>query len=132
MFWTDTGLAAHLADMHAEEALVDSREWGFWLENWVGLHLQVYASLKIPRITVSHWRTSDGHEVDFVLEAGKKLLPVEVKSTSRPSGRDLRGMDLFLDAYANAPFGIVVCPCQRPRALSARILALPITWLLLY
>ena len=59
----------------------------------------------------------------------KKLLPVEVKSTPRPSGKDLRSMDLFLDTYANASFGIVVCTCQRPRALSARILALPITWL---
>jgi predicted AAA+ superfamily ATPase len=131
IYWTDTGLAAHLSGIFAEETLVQSREWGTYLENWVGIHLLVYASLKSPRISVSYWRTSNGHEVDFVIEAGKRLMPVEVKATSRPSKEDLRGLNAFLETYPDAPFGVVACQCERPAALSSRALALPIAWLLL-
>lgn len=131
MYWTDTGLAAHLAGIFAEETLARSREWGIWLENYVGIHLLIYASLKSPRISIFHWRTSNGHEVDFVIEAGKRLVPVEVKTTSRPSRKDLRGLDVFLETYPDAPFGVVICQCERPVVLSSRVMALPITRLLL-
>ena len=131
LFWTDTGLAAHLSGMFTEEDLLNSREWGFWLENWVGAHLLVYASLRTPGVSISHWRTSGGYEVDFVIESGKKLVPIEVKATSRPSGRDLRGLEVFLDTYPDAPFGILACQCEAPRAVSSRVLAIPIAWLLL-
>lgn len=131
IYWTDTGLAAHLAGIFSEETLSQGREWGTWLENWVGVHLLVYASLKSPRASVFHWRTSNGHEVDFVMEAGRRLMPLEIKTTSRPSRKDLRGLDVFLDTYPDAPFGVVVCQCEQPAALSSRVLALPLAWLLL-
>ncbi len=131
LFWTDTGLGAHLAGLFNEEALVHSREWGRWLENWVGLHLLVFAGLTSPRSSLSHWRTSHGQEVDFVLEAGRRLLPIEVKTTRRPSGGDLRGLHAFLDIYPEVPFGILACQCEAPLILSSRILALPISHLLL-
>jgi len=131
MFWNDTGLAAHLAGIFDEKSLVQSREWGAWIENWVGTHLLVYTSLRSPRPTLFHWRTSSGHEVDFVLEFGKKLLPIEVKATSRPTGGDIQGLEVFMDTYSNAPLGIVVCQCNEPTVLSSRILALPFESLLL-
>jgi len=33
---------------------------------------------------LGYWRTSIGGVVDFVIETGGKLLPIEVKSTVRP------------------------------------------------
>lgn len=131
LYWSDTGLAAHMAGIFSEESLVGGREWGLWLENWIGIHLLVYASLKTPRVSVFHWRTSNGHEVDYVLEYGKKLVPIEVKTTSFPSGRDVKGLDMFLDIYSEASFGIVACQCDTIRALSSKILAVPISMLLL-
>ncbi len=131
LFWTDTGLGAHLVGLCTEEALVHSREWGRWLENWVGLHLLIYTGLKSPRASLSHWRTSHGHAVDFVLQAGRRLLPIEVTTTARPSARDLRGLHTFLDTYAEVPFGILACQCEAPLVLSSRLLALPIASLLL-
>jgi len=131
LLWTDTGLAAHLAGLYTEEALVNSREWGRWLEAWVGIHLLTYAALKTPKGSVCHWRTSNGHEVDFVLEYGRRLVPIEVKATSRPSGRDASGLNAFLKTYPDAPFGILACPCESPQVLSSTALALPLTQLLL-
>jgi uncharacterized protein len=131
LLWTDTGLAAHLIGISDEKSLREAREWGFLLETWVGNHLGVYAGLRAPRISLCHWRTPDGREVDFVLEAGRRLLPIEVKSTSRPGRRDLSGLDAFLDSYPEAPFGVVVCPCAVPTVISSRVLALPMELLLL-
>lgn len=131
LFWSDTGLAAHLAGIFDAGSLREGREWGLWLENWICIHLSAYASLQTPRVSVCHWRTSSGHEVDFVLEAGRRLLPIEVKSTSRPRRDDARGLEIFLDSYPEAPFGILACGCSEARALSSRVLAIPIEDLLL-
>jgi predicted AAA+ superfamily ATPase len=131
LLWTDTGLAAHLAGLTGEEDVTVGKEWGFWLENWVGIHLLVHAALRFPRLSVTHWRTADGREVDFVVEAGRKLLPVEVKATARPAGKHLVGLNAFLEIYPETPLGLVVCPCPAPKVLSSRVLALPVEHLLL-
>ena len=131
LLWTDTGLAAHLAGIADSDSLVRGREWGFWLENWVGNHLLVWAGLRVPRLNITHWRTSNGREVDFVVETGRRLIPVEVKATPRPSSRDLAGLNAFLDTYEAAPFGVVACPCPAPKVLSSRVIALPLNLLLL-
>ena len=131
LLWTDTGLAAHLAGIADSDSLVRGREWGFWLENWVGNHLLVWAGLRVPRLNITHWRTSNGREVDFVIETGRRLIPVEVKATPRPSSRDLAGLNAFLDTYEAASFGVVACPCPAPKVLSSRVIALPLNLLLL-
>lgn len=131
IFWNDTGLAAHLAGMFDQNSLRKSREWGAWLENWLANHIIVYTSLHIPRLQLFHWRTSSGHEVDFVIEFGQRLLPIEVKATTKPARKDIRGLETFMDTYKNAPLGIIVCQCERPTVISTRILALPFESLLL-
>ena len=131
LLWTDTGLAAHLAGIADANNLVKGREWGFWLENWVGNHLLVWAGLHVPRLHITHWRTADGREVDFVVATGHRLMPVEVKATPRPSSKDLVGLNAFLDTYEAASFGVVACPCPAPKVLSSRVIALPLNQLLL-
>jgi predicted AAA+ superfamily ATPase len=131
VLWTDTGLAAFLAGLFDQDMLVESREWGHWVESWVGIHLLIQASLKNPRVSVFHWRTSNGHEVDFVLEWGQKLIPLEVKTTRRPTHKDLRGLHMFLETYPKANFGVLACLCEKPHMLSSKILAVPLTHLLL-
>ena len=131
LFWSDTGLAAHLAGVFSLSDLLSDRIWGPWLENFTAIHLLAFAALQSPRATISHWRTSDGREVDFVVERGRRLLPIEVKSSPKPVLSRLSGLNTFLDTYEEAPFGIVLCSCREPFLLSSRILALPVEHLLL-
>ncbi len=130
LLWTDTGLAAHLAGLVDSDRLVRGREWGFWLESWVGNHLLAWAGLHVPRLNITH--SANGREVDFVIETGRRLIPVEVKATPRSSSRDLAGLNAFLDTYEAAPFGVVACPCPAPKVLSSRAIALPLNQLLLF
>ena len=131
LYWTDTGLAAHLAGIFTRESLVKAHEFGLWVENWVAVHLLAYVSLTTPRAALYHWRTSNGEEVDFVLEQGRRLVPIEVKTTEQPTGRDIKGLESFLTTYPEAPFGVLACRCRAPSALSGNIIALPIEHLLL-
>jgi predicted AAA+ superfamily ATPase len=67
--------------------------------------LLVWRELSAPRPSIFHWRTSNQEEVDFVLEAGSRLLAVEVKATCRPSHRDARHLITFQREYGDAVAG---------------------------
>jgi predicted AAA+ superfamily ATPase len=92
IYWSDTGLAMHLAGETAMR--------GAHLENLVLTDLLAWSSAEIGRPEILHWRTNTGAEVDFVIELPERLLPVEVKSSRRVSFADARHLRTFLDDYA--------------------------------
>jgi uncharacterized protein len=91
IYWGDTGLALHLAE--AEEP------GGAHLENLVLHDLLAWRDARVERTELGYWRTSIGEEVDFVIEAGGKLLPIEVKSTTRPRLADATHLRTFRTEY---------------------------------
>jgi hypothetical protein len=78
IYWCDTGLAMHLSGLE--------KPAGAHLENLVLMDLLSWREGRTPATEVLYWRTASGEEVDFVVEAGDDLLPVEVKATARPRG----------------------------------------------
>lgn len=91
LYWGDTGLALHLA--------AESEPRGAHLENLVLQDLLAWRDARLHRAEILHWRTTVGEEVDFVIETGDSLLPVEVKATTRPRLRDARHLKAFQDEY---------------------------------
>jgi predicted AAA+ superfamily ATPase len=77
------------------EAKADRSYWGRLVESAVGAHL--YNSGH-PDCSVHYWRESS-REVDFVIERGKKLSAIEVKSG--PSSGHTSGLDLFEESFGN-------------------------------
>jgi len=53
---------------------------GAHLENIVALDLLAWGHSRTDRTTVMYWRTTTRREVDFVIETGQQLIPIEVKS----------------------------------------------------
>lgn len=92
----DVGLARHLAGGEAV---------GAHLENLVLSDLLVWRELSAPRPSIYYWRTTNLEEVDFVVEAGSRLLAVEVKATRRPFHRDARHLVTFQREYGDAVAG---------------------------
>jgi predicted AAA+ superfamily ATPase len=120
LYWSDTGLAAHLA---GEEAPVS----GALVENLVLAQLLVWRETVTPRPEILFWRTHTGDEVDLVIEAGPRLLPIEVKSGRRASLDDAKGLEAFLDEYPRAArFGIVLYNGGEVLRLTERIVAAPL------
>lgn len=75
LYWGDTGIALHLAG---------SQPQGSHLENLVLQDLLVWRDARVSRAELGYWRTTIGEEVDFVIEAANKLLPIELKATASP------------------------------------------------
>ena len=73
-----------------EEAKADRSFWGRLVESAVGAHL---FNTGTPEVRLHYWRESS-LEVDFVLEHGRKLVALEIKSGSR------RGNPAGLEEFA--------------------------------
>jgi uncharacterized protein len=78
------------------EALADRTFWGRQVESVVGAHLY---NTGAPDIRVCYWRESP-HEVDFVIEKGRKLTAIEVKSGA--VSRGVSGLAEFQRRYRHA------------------------------
>ena len=93
-------------------------------EQWVGIEL--WKRLKyLGEGSLSHFRTKDGAEIDFIVEHDGKLVPVEVKWTENPTAKDARHLLRFIGEHKNSPEGYVVCRCLRPMKLTATVTAIP-------
>ncbi len=123
--WADPGLAAFLAGLFTPEDIAGAREAGALFEGLVVHHLRVLASLRTPRASVHHWRTSDGKEVDVVLAWGRKLLAFECKRTQRPSVRHAANLRLFRELHPECVAAVVVHRGDRIEHLGGGVVALP-------
>ncbi len=93
LYWADVALALHVA------GTIDPV--GAHLENLGLIDLIVWRDTTIPKPEVLFWRTVNGEEVDFVIEHGRGLLPVEVKATTRPAHSDARHLLTFAAEYGD-------------------------------
>ncbi len=55
-----------------------------------------------------YWRTASGQEVDFVIECGAKLLPIEIKTTARPGYGEANHLRAFRQEYPRAAGGALL------------------------
>ncbi len=93
LYWGDTGMALHLTQ--------EAKPRGAHLENLVLHDLLTWRDARLDRAELFYWRTAIGEEVDFVIEAGDRLLPIEVKATGQPRLRDLAHLRIFHTEYGN-------------------------------
>jgi predicted AAA+ superfamily ATPase len=128
LYWGDTGIAAFLAGLATVNDLRQSRLAGALLENHVLAALRAWRETYHPRPEVTFWRTAAGVEVDFVVEAGARLLPIEVKTAARVHLDDLRGLEEFLEEHReHAPFGMVLHGGKEASLPTTRIVAAPVS-----
>jgi predicted AAA+ superfamily ATPase len=91
LYWGDTGVALHLGGSDEPE--------GAHLENLVLHDLLAWRDARLDRAELCYWRTAIGEEVDFVVEAGGRLLPIEVKAAGRPRLGDAAHLRTFRKEY---------------------------------
>lgn len=98
---------------------------GPFFEQWVGIELWKRLQY-LGEGKLFHLRTKDGAEVDFIIEQGGTLTPIEVKWTERPTLQDARHLLTFLAEHPKqAKRGCIVCRCSRPAQLHEKVTALP-------
>ena len=94
LYWADTGVALHLAG--------GAEPGGPHLENVVLQDLVAWRDARLDSADVFHWRTTIGEEVDFVIETGGRLLPIEIKSGGRLRLDDAAPLRAFRAEYGRA------------------------------
>ena len=99
---------------------------GAHLENLVLLDLLAWRDARLERVELAYWRTTIGEEVDFVIEAGGKLLPIEVKATAKPRLADCSHLRTFRQEYGRATrAGLLLHTGRAVEWLTDDVLAVP-------
>ena len=118
IYWGDIGVALSLAGVE--------EPGGAHLENIVLHDLLAWRDARIERAELGYWRTTVGEEVDFVIEAGGKLLPIEVKATARPRLADAVHLRTFGAEYGKkARAGLLLHTGSTLEWLAPDVLAAP-------
>jgi uncharacterized protein len=117
LYWGDTGVALHLGG---------AEPGGAHLENLVLNDLLAWRDARLDRAEVLYWRTAVGEEVDLVIEADGRLLPIEVKTTSRPRLTDAAHLRTFRAEYGRqARAGLLLHTGSTLEWLATGVLAAP-------
>jgi len=130
IFFTDSGLAAHLASVTSLGPTDGEPLRGPLLETYVAANLAGLLEAHWPEARLHYWTVQGRHEVDFVLEAGRECLALEVKAATRWGARDLASLKAFLDATPNCRGAILAHNGTSSAQLGERLWALPLGWLL--
>lgn len=128
----DSGLAARLLRLTPDKltglnpaALTD---FGHLLETFVVGELRKQASWLEEPVTLGHWRTSDGAEVDLVIENDDgNVLAFEVKANERATGSDFRGLTQLRETLgARLVAGVIFTTGVRSYTYDDRLHVMPI------
>ncbi len=124
LFLTDAGLAAHLAA--GGEVRRDDPFWGPLLETYVAQNLASIVESERCGQQLSYWHVQGRHEVDFVIEAGRDTIAIEVKAAGRWEPRDLSALRTFLDTTPRCRAAILAYGGTAMHRLGERLWAIPI------
>lgn len=128
----DSGLAARLARLTpAKLQGIDPTsltDFGHLLETFVIGELRKQVSWLDEPVTLGHWRTSDGAEVDIVIECDDgRVFAFEVKANDRAPGKDFRGLTQLRDAVGpRFVAGVIFTTGERTYTYDDRLHVMPV------
>lgn len=127
VYFTDTGMLCYLTGLRSPEHAAQGPLGGAILETAVLSELLKLHWHRGREPRIHFWRTSAGREVDFLVEDGPRLIPIEVK----PSATPRRGMAdsiaaLRADLGDRIGPGYVVHPGDTRLPLRTGTVALPL------
>ncbi len=129
-YFTDSGLLCHLAGITSAEQLALSPLGGGVMEAAVLIEIVKALSFSSGNPGLYFWRTSNGAEVDIVIEEGHRLIPVEAKLSGTPRMDMARGIHAFRKDYGDrTACGWVVHTGDIPLPLGNGVVALPFSML---
>lgn len=125
IYFFDTGVRNALARLPLDKKIL-SVEGGLLFEHAVILEIiRRLRALNKPH-RVCYWRTSGGAEVDCVIDLGKEVIPIEIKSAKHVRESDLKGLTAFLKEYPQAAKqGYVITMGERKEKINEQITAIP-------
>ena len=84
----------------------------------------------VPDGRLAYWHEQGRHEVDFVVESGRRVCAIEVKAATRWSNADMSGLRAFLDRTPACIAAVLAYNGREAVALDRKLFAIPLGHLL--
>lgn len=98
VYLNDTGILSYLTGFEENKVTSDPLSWGRILENFVLMELIKQASWSRKNLSLFHYRSASGQEIDFIIEKDDgKIIAVEVKASSKVVDSDFRHIRTFAE-----------------------------------
>lgn len=107
LYFIDTGLACSLLGIRNTRELDNSHFRGALFENYVFAEFLKMKHNSDLHVNYYYWRDNKGIEIDLLIDAGNKLIPVEIKSAQTFREEFLKSMTLW-NSYSNNKGGILL------------------------
>jgi hypothetical protein len=130
LYVTDSGLAAYLAGANDLEPGRDDLLRGALYETYVAQNLAALLEAHLPDAQLAYWHEQGRHEVDFVIEAGRKVAAVEVKAATRWDESDLAGLRAFVGRTPACMATVLAYNGREAVRLGDKLFAIPLGHLL--
>jgi len=126
VYFTDTGTLCHLAGLKDPAHAASGPMGGAIFETAVLLEILKTLVHRAEDPQIHFWRTASGAEVDFLVQANGRLIPIEAKLSATPRPAMAKGIRSFRgDLGMQAGPGYVVHPGDARLPLGDDVTALP-------
>lgn len=126
LYFTDSGLAAHMAGINRLDPGRDDLHRGALFETYVAQNLTALLEAHMPDAQMSFWHEQGRHEVDFIIEDGRTVCAIEVKAATRWTDKDLSGLRAFLDRTPDCEKAVLAYNGEESVQLGEKLWAIPI------
>jgi uncharacterized protein len=130
VFLSDTGLMSGLNGWSGESLQDAAGLPGALVETYVATQLARHLSFSERGLSLWHYRSQAGQEVDFVLEDRQgRLVGIEVKASATVSAHDFKGLRHLQDTESERfSRGYVMYAGREVVAFSSQLVAVPLSW----
>lgn len=126
LYLSDAGLVSYLTGLKWSSSIRSDPLYGAIFETFVAQNLLSILSSKWQNASLHFWAVQGRHEVDFIIEAGRFCIALELKSAARWQAKDLTGLKAFLKATPHCKAGILCYNGEEAVQLGERLWVLPI------
>jgi uncharacterized protein len=125
IYLTDTGIINSLLFLSSYEQVAGHPVYGSLWETMVLVHILNI----LPKARISHYRTSNGAELDFVIESEGKVIGIECKHSKAPK---LTKGNAIAIKDVNAKLNLVLAPVNESWEMQAGVAVIPLNELRKY
>jgi predicted AAA+ superfamily ATPase len=102
LYFMDTGLLCFLLGVRSPQELYHRSERGAIFESFVVSELYKNFLHRGEQPNLYFWRDSAGHEIDVVIDMGRSLIPVEIKSAQTVASDFFNGLKYWRQVSGNS------------------------------
>ena len=128
LYFTDTGLACHLLGWSSPETLRRGAMAGHVFETFVvGEIIKSYLNAGGDARNVHFYRDARQREIDLIIQEGRVLHPVEIKTSATVTREAAAGFSVLADVGDyDVGAGAIICQTREPYPVTATVKAVPV------